>query len=123
MHELSIATAIVDKILEFAEADPARRILGVRLLVGELTCIAAEQLKFCYAAVTSETQAEGSQLDIETVEAEVSCSHCSYRGQPRYWDDALAGVRVPTLQCPVCGQTVEVERGQECTIKTVRYAQ
>ena len=36
MHELSIASAIVERVLEFAEADPPKKILEVRLLVGEL---------------------------------------------------------------------------------------
>ena len=58
MHELSIASAIADQSLEFAESfNPPKKILGVRVLIGELSCIEPEQLKFCYDAITKETVA------------------------------------------------------------------
>ena len=69
MHELSIASAIVDHLLEFAESDPPKKILSVRLLVGELSCIEPEQLSFCYAAITRETAIENSTLEIERVDS------------------------------------------------------
>ena len=71
MHELSIASAIVEHVLAFAESDPPKKILGVRVLIGELSCIEPEQLSFCYAAITKETAIENSALEIERVEAEV----------------------------------------------------
>ena len=123
MHELSIASAIVERVLEFAEADPRKKILGVRLLVGELSCIEPEQLRFCYSAVTKETLLEDSTLEIERVEVEVSCPHCSYRGRPKFWEDALSEVVVATLQCPSCGKAAEAVQGHECTIRTIRYAE
>ena len=124
MHELSIASAIVEHVIDFAESfDPPKKILGVRVLVGELTCIEAEQLKFCYDAISKETLLEGSVLEIERAEAEVSCPYCSYRGRPKFWDDALADVAVATLQCPSCGRAAEATLGHDCTIRTIRYAQ
>ena len=86
------------------KSDPPRKILGVRLLVGELSCIEPEQLRFCYGAITKETAIENSALEIERVEAEVSCPNCSYRGRPKFWEDALSDVVVATLQCPSCGK-------------------
>ena len=123
MHELSIASAIVEHVLEFAESDPRKKILGVRLLIGELSCIEPEQLSFCYAAITKETAIENSTLEIERVEAEVSCPNCSYRGRPKFWEDALSDVVVATLQCPSCGKAAEAVQGHECTIRTIRYAE
>ncbi len=122
MHELSIASAIVDRVLEFAEADPPRKVLGVRLLVGELSCIEPEQLKFCYGAVTKETVLEDSDLEIERCEAEVSWGCCAYRGRPKFSEDALSDLVVATLQCPSCGKAAEAVRGHECIIQTIRYA-
>ena len=123
MHELSIASAIVEHVLDFAESDPPKKILGVRLLIGELSCIEPEQLSFCYAAITKETAIENSTLEIERVEAEVSCPNCSYRGRPKFWEDALSDVVVATLQCPSCGKAAEAVQGHECTIRTIRYAE
>ncbi len=124
MHELSIASAIADHVIEFAESsEPPKKILGLRVLVGELTCIDPEQLKFCYEAISKETLLEGSLLEIEPAEAEVSCPHCSYRGRPKLWEEALSDVAVVTLQCPACGKAAEATRGHDCTIRTIRYAQ
>lgn len=121
MHELSIASSIVEGVLAFVELHEVTRVLTVRLAVGELTCVEAEQLRFCYTAVAKETAIEASALEIDRVEAVVSCRHCSYHGAPKYWEDALSGGSVPTLQCPECGKAAEATRGHECSIKAISY--
>jgi hydrogenase nickel incorporation protein HypA/HybF len=120
MHEFSIAAALVDEVLDFVQAQQADRVLSVRLAVGELAQIEADQLKFCYESITRETALEGSTLEIETIQAEVRCRSCPYTGRPKYWDGALSFAAAPTLQCPDCGKTVEVIGGEECSIRKVR---
>jgi hydrogenase nickel incorporation protein HypA/HybF len=124
MHELSIASSIVESVLEFAEGPPRRKVLKVLLQIGELTCVEPDQLKFCYMAITKETPIEDSTLEVERVDAEVFCRHFGYEGSPKYWDEALENTRVATLECPKCGKATEAgERGHECTIKTIRYVE
>ena len=77
-------------------------------------------MSFCYQAITTETSLEGSTLEIETIEAMVRCPNCSYRGRPKYWDGALSGIPVATLECPSCGKTAEATDGQECAIRSLR---
>lgn len=120
MHELSIASGLVEKLLEFCEQNPERAILEVRLEVGELSHIDAEQLRFCYESISKETPLEGSVLSISIVPAIVSCPHCAYRGRPDYWDDAVAIAPVVTMRCPQCGKAVDADEGHECAIKSVR---
>ena len=55
MHELSIASAVVDSVLEFLDAHEVKKVLTVRLAVGELSHVEADQLRFCYTAITQET--------------------------------------------------------------------
>lgn len=121
MHELSIASALVEKLLEFSTQHPDRTIIEVRLDIGELSHIDPEQLSFCYEAVTKETPLDGSTLSIEKIPAMVNCSHCNYRGRPDYWDDALAIAPVITMRCPQCGLAVDADQGHECGIKSVRF--
>jgi hydrogenase nickel incorporation protein HypA/HybF len=123
MHELSIASTLVESVLEFAESPPPKKILKVLLQVGELSCIESEQLQFCYASITKETVLEDSSLEIERIGAEVACPHCRYAGPPNYWEDALAAGRIPTLQCPRCGKAAEATEGHDCTIRTIRYVE
>jgi len=123
MHELSIASGLVEKLLDFAEKNPEKKIVEVLLAVGELSHIEHEQLRFCYEAITAETPLEGSRLEVEKIDAMVKCPHCSYRGRPKYWDGALSGIPVPTLECPACGKTTEATDGQECAIKSLRFTE
>ena len=120
MHELSIASGLVEKLLELSAHNPERTILEVRLEIGELSHIDSEQLRFCYESIAKETPLEGSILTIARVPAIVSCPHCTYRGRPDYWDEALAIAPVMTMRCPHCGKAVEPEQGHECAIKSVR---
>ncbi len=123
MHELSIASTLVENVLEFAAAPPPKKIQRVLLQIGELTAVEPEQLKFCYASVTRETEIEDSILEIEQVPAEVSCPHCGYAGAPKYWEEAHTAGRVATLECPRCGKLAETTHGHDCTIRTIRYVE
>lgn len=121
MHELSIASSLVESVLEFLETHEAKKVVAVRLAIGELTCVEAEQLRFCYNFVTEGTAAAESELEIERTEAAVRCPHCNYQGPPKYWNGALSGAYIPTLQCPECGKAAEAVEGDGCTIRTIKY--
>jgi hydrogenase nickel incorporation protein HypA/HybF len=125
MHELSIASSIVDHVLEFAETPPAKKVLKVIVRIGELSCVEPEQLIFSYQAITKETPLEESTLETEQTPARVACGSCGYEGSPKYWDDARgdAGVAIATLQCPKCGHAAGIAEGNDCVIKTIRYVE
>lgn len=122
MHELSIAATIMEDVLGYAQAHGIDKVLRVRLIIGELTCVQAEQLKFCYDSITRDTALANSELEIETVPVRVNCVHCGYEGAPRYWMDSLSDAPVPTLQCPNCGKAAETAQGHECAIQRIQYA-
>ena len=121
MHELSIASAVVDSVLEFVAERSIKRVIAVKLAIGELSHVEEEQLRFCYMAITQETPLRDSTLEIAKIPALVRCHHCDYSGRPKYWDEALSAAPVPTLQCPNCGGAVEPVEGTDCAIKSVRF--
>lgn len=123
MHEFSIASGLVEKLLEFAENNPDKKIVEVRVAIGEFTQIEEEQLRFCYDSIITEMPIAGSSLTIEPILAKVRCPHCAYSGPPKYWDGALAGTPVATLECPGCGRAAEAIEGEECAIRSVRFIQ
>jgi hydrogenase nickel incorporation protein HypA/HybF len=122
MHEFSIASSIVETVLEFAERNAVSRIVEVRLSIGELTCVEHEQLRFCFQAITNDSALEGASLEIETLPAVVRCPDCAYEGPPKYWEDALAAGRCPTMECPNCGRATEAVAGHDCAIKSIKYS-
>ena len=121
MHEFSIATSIVEAVLEFAEKHAVSKIVEVRLSIGELTCVEHEQLRFCFHAITKDSALEESALEIEIVPAVVRCRHCAYEGPPKYWEGALAAAQCPTMECPGCGHAAEAVAGHDCAIKSIKY--
>ncbi len=121
MHEFSIASGLVEKLLDFAEKNPDKKIVEARVAIGEFTLIEEEQLRFCYESIITELPLAGSSLKIEPVLGEVACPHCSYNGPPKYWEGALHGVPVATLECPDCGKATRVTEGEECAIRSIRF--
>ena len=121
MHEFSVATSIVESVLKFAQTHRASEVLRVWIAVGEMTCIEPEQLRFSYEALIAGTPLAGSTLEIEKRAAVVECSHCQYHGPPKYWDEPLLSVALPTLQCPECGRATELVEGRDCAIKSVQF--
>lgn len=121
MHELSIASGIVEHVLQFTEERGIRTVLAVRLAVGELAAVHRDQLQFCYDSITRDTPLENSELMFETMKPLVSCRSCSYTGSPKFWEDAIHGIPVATTQCPECGSIAETVQGWECAVKGITY--
>lgn len=120
MHEFSIASGVVETVLAYAEAHGVRKVVEVRMLVGELTCVETEQLKFCFGAITKDSALEDAVLEIDIADAAVRCPHCGYEGPPKYWEGAQSAAFLPTLECPTCGRAAEPTAGHGCAIKSIR---
>ena len=120
MHEFSIATQILESLLEFAEERQPAEVLKVRVEIGELMCIEREQLRFCYDSIKTNTLVMDSSLEITLIAAIVKCPYCQYEGPPKYWEEVRLAA-VPTLQCPQCGKTTEAIQGHDCAIKSVQF--
>ena len=76
MHELGIAMSIVEAAVESADGAPVRRIVVV---VGELTAVMPDALRFCFAAAATDTVVAGAELEIREVRAVARCEACSAR--------------------------------------------
>ena len=120
MHEFSVTSQIVQSVLAEAEKRGAKKVTEVHLVVGKLTFLGLDQVRFAYEALIKGTIMEGSRLAIAEQEGIVKCSHCGYEGGFKYEDDPLYHMPVPTLKCPKCGNVVSIVAGKECTIKSIK---
>ena len=120
MHEFSMTTQIVNYVLEEAKKHNAKRVNEVHLIIGKLTFLGVEQVKFAYDLLVKNTIMEGSKLHIEEKNGVVKCSNCGYEGGLKYEDDPVYHVPSPTLNCPKCGDVVNIVGGKECTIKSIK---
>jgi hydrogenase nickel incorporation protein HypA/HybF len=120
VHEFSVTSQIVQSVLAEAEKRGAKKVTEVDLVVGKLTFLGLEQVRFAFEALTKDTILEGANLVIEEQEGVVKCGNCGYEGGFKYEDDPLYHVPLPTLKCPKCGSVVEIAAGKECTIKSIK---
>ena len=119
MHEYSIATSIVETVLELAKQQNAKKIIEVRMKIGKLRVISVDQLKFSYEILSKNTLLQGSQLNIQEVAGSVKCPNCGYANEIETSDDSFH-FGMPSMVCPSCGDNLSIEDGYECLITKVR---
>lgn len=120
VHEFSMATQIVETVLQEAEKHNAKKVTEVHLVIGKLTFLGLEQVRFSYDILVKDTIMKGSKLYIEEKNGVVKCSSCGYEGDFMYEDDPMYHLPTPTLHCPKCGGVVDIIGGRECTIKSIK---
>lgn len=120
MHEFSVTSQIVRGVLEEATKNQAKKVNEVHLVIGKLTFLGLEQVRFAYEVLTKGTIMEGSRLIIKEQRGLVKCNRCGYEGGFKYEDDPMYHVPVPTLKCPKCGDVVKIAAGKECAIKSIK---
>jgi len=120
VHELSMTTQIVDNVLKEAEKQDAKKVTEVHLIIGKLTFLGIEQVRFSYNILVEDTIMKGSKLIIEEQDGTIECSSCGYKGSLQFADDPAYHVPIPTLRCPKCGKAAKIVEGNECTIRSIR---
>lgn len=109
MHELSIATQIVESVSDAVAAQPAT-VAAVNVRVGAMSGVIPEALQFAWDVAAGGTRLDGSALHIEEVAAAVWCEAC----------DAEREIPGYIMRCPVCGaSTPRLVRGKELDILSV----
>jgi hydrogenase nickel incorporation protein HypA/HybF len=120
LHEFSITSQVVRSVLEEAEKRGAKRVKEVHLVVGSLTLLGIDQVRFSYDILVKNTIAKGSRLFIRRRKGRVECGSCGYRGPVRFRSDPIYHISLPTLSCPQCGCSVKVVEGKECLIRSIK---
>ncbi|MBW1601927.1 hydrogenase maturation nickel metallochaperone HypA [Streptomyces sp. JJ66] len=111
MHELSIATAVVESAEAAARRHGATCVGSVRLRVGELSGVVPDALRFSFELAAAGTALEGAALEIEDVPARARCATCP--------GDFPVG-SPPDLRCPRCeGSAAELVSGRELELAAV----
>lgn len=98
MHELGIATSILQSAREEALRHPGARLRAVRVRVGELSGVNPDALSFCFETLARESELGPIKLEIESCPRRQHCPRC----------DQTFTVADYDLKCPQCG-TAETE--------------
>lgn len=110
MHELSIATRIVDIVGRVVEENHATRVGSVTVEVGRLSGIDRSSLEFCFQAITGGTILEGASLVVEERLPRARCRKCGCEYE----------VSLDDFRCKTCGSSdFDVLSGMDISIKEV----
>ncbi len=110
MHEYSVTEELLQLVLERAREAGAKRVVGAHLVVGELTGLVDESLRFYFEILSEGTEAEKATLSILRVPAKARCGHCENEFQPGPADWA----------CPSCGGGLkEIVGGRELYLESI----
>ena len=107
MHELSLASAIVNTVAKHATG---RRVTVVYLRVGRLRQVIPETLDFYFEFVARDSVCEGARLELEVIDPRLCCRPCG-----REW-----AIEIPAFRCPTCGGSdVSIVCGQEFEVESI----
>lgn len=116
MHELSVATAIVDRALSAAADNAASEIEELTVEVGRATHVNPDQLEFCLETALERTIGAGATIHVETLTPTAECE-CGWRGEPDRLDTAIS--YAPDVRCPDCGKRATLVQGRECRLRSI----
>jgi len=120
MHELSIATILVNTLLDYQRKQKTSlRVLAVYVLIGKLRAISIEQLTYSYDLLIKGTSVAGSKLIVEEVPAKIDCPKCNFTDTLAMKDDSFH-FAIPSLSCPRCGTHLNLTGGDELKIAKIR---
>jgi len=110
MHELSIAVALVRQVEEVAAQEGATRVTRITVVVGKLSGVEPEALRFAYPLAAEGTVAEGAELVVEALPLTLRCRTCG----------VSAEADEPFPICGACGSVdVEIGDARELRIRTI----
>ena len=110
MHELVIVEGILDVVLPEVKKTDAKKILAIRLRVGELSGIVPSCLHEYFSIASQGTMAEGAELILLPVPIRIHCPDCGAESV------ITRGMDV----CPRCGgRRFRIISGREYFVESV----
>ena len=105
MHELSVATAVLNTAVKHAEDRPVE---VVAMRVGRLRQVVPNSLQFYWEIVARDTCCEGARLELTEITTRLRCEECAHEWEPS----------IPHFRCPVCESAdVTVIAGEELDVE------
>ena len=108
MHEYSVARARIDRLESEAQAHHAMHVRSVRVKVGELSGVDADQLRTAYDASRVGTICDEATLVVVRVATRWACSRCG-------GDVPASGPR----RCRECGAPARLAEGDELNLDRI----
>lgn len=111
MHEMSIVQALIEQVeAEVEKAGPGGHVVGLDLVVGRLSGVNADSIRFAFEVLSSGTILEGASLRVREPAAYSECRACGTRVEI----DEL------TMACPACGSgEIVIAGGRDLLLQSI----
>jgi hydrogenase nickel incorporation protein HypA/HybF len=110
MHELAITESILEIAQRHGKQAGATRISDIHLVIGQLSSVIDDSVRFYWDMISEGTIAEGAHLHFRRIPAEFSCLDCEEGYKPEGEDFA----------CPQCGSAhVKLTAGSEFRVEAI----
>jgi hydrogenase nickel incorporation protein HypA/HybF len=110
MHELSITQTLLDLVLEQAKENEAQRVEQIHLVIGEMTGVVDDCVRFYFELLSKGTVAEGAGLSMRRIPATARCRECGERFSFKEFE----------WICPRCGAArLEIIEGKELYLESL----
>lgn len=119
MHEISIATHLINSIVELATQNNAKKVKEVSIEIGKLAIVDKEQLKFAIEFLANDTVCKGMKVEIKPLPIKIKCKnkHITTIDREVEFSDIYK-----YLNCAECGNNeIEILQGKEILIRKVVF--
>lgn len=110
MHEMAVTESVLQIVLESAAEAEAQKVVGINLLIGDLSTLVDDSVQFYFEMLSKGTLAQGARLNFRRVPARLRCRDCGREFLPG------AGEWL----CPHCGAIGgDVIAGREFRVESI----
>lgn len=114
MHEMAITESIVEIVLSYAKQVDAKKVVEVKLQIGELRDIIDGLMEKCFRFVARDTVADEANLTIDKVPFVVRCNQCGHEAREDIKNYA-------TMKCLKCGSSaLKMASGNEFFVDEIK---
>jgi len=111
MHEISLCEALIDRVEEEVKrCGQTGRVVGVDVVVGRLSGVHADSLRFAFEVLVPGTFLEGARMNVIECKATCQCRGCGVRVEI----DELP------VECPQCRSAdIQIEGGRDLVLQSI----
>ena len=111
---------IVESVIKTAKKQGAKKVTMVQLIIGKMTFLGIDQIRFAYNILIENTIMKDSKLKIIEKDGAIECTNCKYKGPIQVKDDPEYHVPLPSIACPKCRKASKIVEGKECIIMSIK---
>jgi len=110
MHELIIASELIEIIKDVAEKEKLKSVTSVNIQFGKMIQIVPDIFQFAFEEAVKNTIAEGAEINMEILSVKFACKKCKLETE----------VKDLVFICPNCGSSdLELIQGRETIIESI----